>query len=147
MWYTTHTPYEYARTNILIHTHKAGHALSPQLWINEGAMAVFFFVVGLEIKQELRQGSLSSVRKVHTHACTHVRTYRYMHIHTHTHTHQALLPCIAAAGHDYAHGRIPVHHRNPTPSFTHTRTHTHMETRLMCHTAFAEKNSLPFLSK
>lgn len=51
----------------------AGHALSMKLWINEGLMAVFFFIVGLEIKQELRLGSLSSVKK-------------------------ALLPCIAAVG-------------------------------------------------
>ena len=36
-------------------------------------MAIFFFVVGLEIKQEMRLGSLSSVKK-------------------------ALLPCIAAVG-------------------------------------------------
>lgn len=50
-----------------------GHALSPRGWINEGLMAIFFFVVGLEIKQELRLGSLSSVKK-------------------------ALLPCIAAVG-------------------------------------------------
>ena len=50
-----------------------GHALSPQGWVNEGLMAVFFFVVGLEIKLELRQGSLSSVKK-------------------------ALLPCVAALG-------------------------------------------------
>merc|ERR1719454_1549183 len=50
-----------------------GHALSPRGWVNEGLMAVFFFVVGLEIKQELRLGALSSVKK-------------------------ALLPCIAAVG-------------------------------------------------
>ena len=50
-----------------------GHALSPQGWVNEGLMALFFFVVGLEIKLELRRGSLSSVRK-------------------------AVLPCIAAVG-------------------------------------------------
>lgn len=50
-----------------------GHAMSPQQWINEGLMAIFFFVVGLEIKLELRHGSLSSVKK-------------------------ALLPCIAAIG-------------------------------------------------
>lgn len=51
----------------------AGHALSLRGWVNEGLMAIFFFVVGLEIKQEMRLGSLSSVKK-------------------------ALLPCIAAVG-------------------------------------------------
>jgi NhaA family Na+:H+ antiporter len=53
--------------------HIGGHALSLRAWINEGLMAIFFFVVGLEIKQELRLGSLASVKK-------------------------AVLPCLAALG-------------------------------------------------
>lgn len=42
-------------------------------WINDGLMAIFFFLVGLEIKREMLEGNLSSVK-------------------------QAMLPAVAAAG-------------------------------------------------
>ena len=37
--------------------------MSLQHWVNDGLMVIFFFVVGLEIKRELVQGSLSSRKK------------------------------------------------------------------------------------
>ena len=34
------------------------------LWVNDGLMAVFFFLIGLEIKREVMEGELSSVSQI-----------------------------------------------------------------------------------
>lgn len=41
-----------------------GHAITEDLrhWINDGLMTLFFFVIGLEIKHEMSQGQLTSLR-------------------------------------------------------------------------------------
>ncbi len=43
----------------------AGHAITEDLrhWVNDGLMTLFFFVIGLEIKQELTNGQLTSPRE------------------------------------------------------------------------------------
>ena len=38
------------------------HALTLEAWVNEGLMAIFFFVVGLEVKREMVDGDLADPR-------------------------------------------------------------------------------------
>jgi NhaA family Na+:H+ antiporter len=52
-----------AQTKIGVSWADARFALSLQHWVNDALMAIFFFVVGLEIKREIVVGRLSSIRQ------------------------------------------------------------------------------------
>jgi len=56
--------------NHFLHTHVEIRFGSLQiakpllLWVNDGLMAIFFFLIGLEVKREVLEGQLSSIKQV-----------------------------------------------------------------------------------
>ena len=43
--------------------HAAAGMLTVELWVNDGLMAIFFFLIGLELKREVFVGELSNIKK------------------------------------------------------------------------------------
>ncbi len=52
-----HTPVEIRFGNLQI-------AKPLLLWVNDGLMAIFFFIIGLEVKREVMEGHLSSLKQI-----------------------------------------------------------------------------------
>ena len=64
--------YDSSNTHVGIRFGEAEFELSLSHWIKDGLMAIFFFVVGLEIKREIVVGELSTLDKAMLPVCAAV---------------------------------------------------------------------------
>jgi NhaA family Na+:H+ antiporter len=60
-WATTYTEFWHIPVSLVVGSHTLTETLLE--WINDGLMAMFFFVIGLEIKREILVGELASWRQ------------------------------------------------------------------------------------
>jgi len=56
--------HEFLDIPVVVSIHEFVIAKPLLLWVNDGLMAVFFFMVGMEIKREVMEGSLSHISKI-----------------------------------------------------------------------------------
>ena len=54
----------FLQTHVEIRFGKLQIAKPLLLWVNDGLMAVFFFLIGLEVKREVMEGHLSSLSQI-----------------------------------------------------------------------------------